>query len=117
MSSSESLLQIYINYLRQSASSSPNNDHSKHPNHILDGFQRLVAVWPMSRTVDQLVITNRGRHNFALHEQLAAMVERFQQRRGVGRNGGPNKLFDERTLEPVQAAMRRMLAVKLEDDM
>lgn len=40
------------------------------------------------------------------------MKDRFQQRQR-----GDNKLFDEHTLEPVQVAMRRMLAVKLEDDM
>lgn len=109
MLSTNDLQQIYINYLRRSSSeatSTLNNDDSQHI-----GYKNgLIAAMILCRTVDQLVVTNRGRQNFALHEQLTAMKERFRQMHG-------DKLFDERTLEPVQVAMQRMLAVKLEDDM
>lgn len=117
MLSFDDLQQIYINYLLRSSrkitSKNDNAETQKEPAAVvvIGSEYALIAAMMLGRTVDKLVVTNRGRQNFALHEQMTVMKERFRQMRGA------DKLFDEQTLEPVQVAMRRMLAVKLEDDM
>lgn len=107
MSANRDLPQFYVDYLRSSVTNA-DGQAQKTP---LPPYQRLIAAMLLRRTVDQLIITNRGRQNFALDDQLAAMRERFRQMRGGKR------MFDERTLEPVLVAMKRMQVVKLDDDM
>lgn len=111
----ESHVQQYADYLRgcsrtpSSITSVPPTDDHQH--RLTNPYHRLVALVFLRRIVDSLIITNQGRQNFALHEQMVEMRERFRQRRSG------KSVFDERTLEPAQATVRRMLVVKLEDDM
>lgn len=73
-------------------------------------FHRLICVCILNRTIDEVIITNKGRRNIYVYEQIKCMKERFQHKQRL-------QLFVEKTLDPLDAVMDQMITVKLEEDM
>lgn len=102
--------QTYLNYLR----SAIKNTNEKTPKttelQCLQIFHRNITHVLLTKSSDELVITNNGKQNFYLIEKQLSMKERYQLKQRT-------KLFDEQTLEPMHKTIKRMVSIKLEKDM
>lgn len=109
---SDRIINKYIQHLRSSLLS--NNDvGTKHPlsnNDTLSSIYRLMAICVLSRCIDEMIITNKGKRNIYVYEQIKCMKERFKQKQKL-------QMFVEKTLDPMEAIMDQMITVKLEEDM
>lgn len=101
----------YLNYLQSSVqktqfcvckSNSLSDEFSQ--------FTRSIITAVLKQSIDELVISNEGKQKFQHFDEIQTMIERFQQKQRT-------KLFDEQTLDPMYIALKRMIAVKLENDM
>lgn len=97
----------YKNYLRNSidVDSTTNSDRLTFPDHQ----SRMVAAI-VTELADALLILNQGKENFFRIPLHVSMPDRY-------RYEYRDKQFDEQTLEPMQKALRRLTAVKLENEM
>lgn len=102
-------LKSYSDYVNSFKKSITGINYNSQP-YLLNGLQQAVIYSVINQSIDELVISNKGKVNFFLLDQLLSMKESFQRRQRI-------KLFDEQTLEPMYIALKRMLAVKLERDM
>lgn len=73
-------------------------------------LQSRIISAIVTEFTEALLILNHGRANFYRIPQHVTMPERY-------RYEYRDKQFDDETLEPMEKAMRRMTAVKLENEM
>lgn len=76
----------------------------------LTQLNRHFVACILQQTLDQLAISNEGKKKFQHFDQIQSMIERFKEKQR-------EKIFDEKTLEPMYIALKRMIAIKLECDM
>lgn len=76
----------------------------------LETYYKNIALNVLSRTIDEVVITNKGKNNFFIYQQIKSMKERFGQKQKA-------QLYDEQTLDPLDIVIDSMVTVKLEVDM
>ena len=96
----------YLNYLQ----SSEKHYFPKCSNKLSSTIGKLICTNCIKVVIDELVITNSGKKNFYLFEHQLSMQERYKHKQKP-------KLFNEKTLEPMYKTLKRMSAIKLENDM
>lgn len=103
--------KIYLNYLQSSKRNVLSGTCERSVDlSCLPILYRMAICCVLTQSMDELVISNRGKQRFYLIDQVQSMIDRYQQKQRA-------KIFDEQTLEPMYQALKRMIAVKLENDM
>lgn len=103
--------QIYLRYLQSSKINVQSGTCERSVDlNLLPILYRMAIYCVLTQTMDELVISNRGKQKFYLIDQVQSMIDRYKQKQRA-------KIFDEQTLEPMYQALKRMIAVKLENDM
>lgn len=103
--------QIYLNYLQFSKNNVQSGTCERSADlSVLPTLYRMAIYCVITQSMDELVISNRGKQRFYLIDQVQSMIDKYQQKQR-------SKIFDAQTLEPMYQALKRMIAVKLENDM
>lgn len=76
----------------------------------LELYFQSVARCILNKTINEVVITNKGKRNFYVYKQIQSMKERFHEKYRT-------LLYDESTLDPLDMVIDNMITIKLEEDM